>query len=491
MCHKQRTGKGLKISEEIVMREEMYEEEDDLPSHLRYNLHLPKRFQEYAQIHTAMHLGLNNPNQDRIHREFEQHFGSLMGGSMSGHAASRTISDRGPIAAATAALYNMPPQQVPSRRGSVQSPMSPAVASNAASYHSSPAAMQHLQSPAVSPGGSFFPNFVAPMSATNATFSPMAPMPGLHHQRSRSLPYCDHADILAASQQNSSFMLQGVPTGQQRKSRRRPHEEAELMYQPDHYHQMARTSSGASSVLSAHTIAGPPMKRRRSEQSNHSSMAAADQRNFTPRLPRNISDIMHSRQQIFQMQRQPMQQTTLFDPYVPLGYVPTPGNNPLYFSGPAAGHRMSEPGLSYSAFPRQQPKKPSQHKHKAKSGSRSRAKPKKAATSSGAKAEDVKYDFKPDVEATPVPKEDVKEATIESDIQGEPAAQGEPHAYEDMGFKMADLVDDDAIAAFFLQDTDMGPPDFEVNNMINNDFDVGPFDIDDFVDFPASQPDSQ
>lgn len=489
LCHKQRTGKGLKISEEIVLREEMYEEEDDLPSHLRYNLHLPQRFQDYATLHTAMHLGIN-PNQDRIHREFEQHFGSLMAAPMSGPNGSRLLSSRAAAeaaaaaaargdnpSAAAAALFSPAPQQDPTRRGSANPPISPAVVSNAASFGSSPAAMQRLQSPAVSPGGSFYPNNASPASATNSTFAPLTPVPGLHHQRSRSMSYSDHANMLAAAgaAQPNSFVLQGVPTGQRRKSRHRAaYGETEPMFQENNQ-QMARTPSDGSSVVSStNTSTGPPMKRRRSEQSNHSmaehspQFTQASMGSFTPRLPQNIMDILHS-QQMFQNSAQ----SGMFDSFAPFGFVPPQEDNPMLFSGPA-GHRastMSEPGLSYSPHQNQQP---SNSQHKAKSFSRPRAtKPKKAAVTSPV----VKTE-----EAMQIPKEEAEDAAVESDTKAEPAMQGGgSQAYQDVGFNVADF-DDDALSALFLQDNNMN---------MNHDFDVGPFDMDDFVEFPASQPDNQ
>ncbi|KAK0611576.1 hypothetical protein B0T14DRAFT_331803 [Immersiella caudata] len=79
--HKQRTGKGFKISEEIVIKEEMYEEDDDdMPARLR-NLgrHLStghpvmdSRLSAYLDHTAAMHA--QTSHMDEINRQFAEQF---------------------------------------------------------------------------------------------------------------------------------------------------------------------------------------------------------------------------------------------------------------------------------------------------------------------------------------------------------------------------------------------------------------------------------
>lgn len=78
--HKKRTGKGFKITEEIVSKEEMYEEEDDdIPLGIRGSLgilhtssaHLNARMDAYV----AKHMGMAQMARElEIGQQFEQHF---------------------------------------------------------------------------------------------------------------------------------------------------------------------------------------------------------------------------------------------------------------------------------------------------------------------------------------------------------------------------------------------------------------------------------
>jgi len=80
--HKKRTGKGFKISEEIVIKEEMYEEEeDDLPRQFRgLTSHLPSsspamanRLNAYVSTQVAMHSALAAREQE-IEKQFAAQF---------------------------------------------------------------------------------------------------------------------------------------------------------------------------------------------------------------------------------------------------------------------------------------------------------------------------------------------------------------------------------------------------------------------------------
>lgn len=86
--HKERTGKALKITEDIVKAEEMYEEEDHVPPHLR-TLHqnVPPRFAAYLQIQSQLRdfdghgqfptVGALSDREADINRQFAEAFGSV------------------------------------------------------------------------------------------------------------------------------------------------------------------------------------------------------------------------------------------------------------------------------------------------------------------------------------------------------------------------------------------------------------------------------
>lgn len=83
--HRRRTGRGLKVSEEIVLKEEMYEEEeDDLPRHYRYlTSHLQtnspdmnNRVNAYITTQTAM---ATMARYNEVNRLFSESFPSAMG----------------------------------------------------------------------------------------------------------------------------------------------------------------------------------------------------------------------------------------------------------------------------------------------------------------------------------------------------------------------------------------------------------------------------
>ncbi|TLS27293.1 hypothetical protein PpBr36_04331 [Pyricularia pennisetigena] len=78
--HKKRTGKGFKITEEIVSKEEMYEEEeDDLPMSIRASLgslHTSSaHFNARMDAYVAKHMGMAQMARElEIGQQFEQHF---------------------------------------------------------------------------------------------------------------------------------------------------------------------------------------------------------------------------------------------------------------------------------------------------------------------------------------------------------------------------------------------------------------------------------
>jgi len=79
--HKKRTGKGFKITEQIVMREEMYEEEDDdLPRHMRHGLssHLitgNPLFNQRAEAYVTNTVAMSQlQHEHEINAQFARHF---------------------------------------------------------------------------------------------------------------------------------------------------------------------------------------------------------------------------------------------------------------------------------------------------------------------------------------------------------------------------------------------------------------------------------
>lgn len=80
--HKERTGKGLKITAEIVENEEMYEEEDDMSRFFRPtgNVNIPDRFQSFAGLHNFVHkegYSTDNVFQQNVHDQFALAFPHL------------------------------------------------------------------------------------------------------------------------------------------------------------------------------------------------------------------------------------------------------------------------------------------------------------------------------------------------------------------------------------------------------------------------------
>lgn len=211
--HKERTGKGLKISEEIVSKEEMYEEEDDIPSFYRFagTLPFPPRFQAYATLQSGLHnITAADANHQRVHSAFAQAFPHLNGipqqngfaqpvqspmPLMSGHSASVDAAFTSqPGSPANAMINPVSPstmsQTHPFSPGNMPNQMS----SPMASVHSplaTPPAMGHTPTKdSPSPHGFFGaqPTVSSPIHQPNGVFSVASPA-GIapHNQRSMSL----------------------------------------------------------------------------------------------------------------------------------------------------------------------------------------------------------------------------------------------------------------------------------------------------------------
>lgn len=210
--HKERTGKGLKISEEIVSKEEMYEEEDDIPSFYRFAgaLPFPPRFQAYATLQSGLHnITAADANHQRVHSAFAQAFPHLNGipqqntyaqpaqslmPLMSGNPASidTAFTASQPVSPATAMINPTSPAAV--NQTSTFSPgnLPHQMASPMTSVHSpmvTPPAMGHTPTDSPSPHGFFGAQVVSsPMSQANGGFPAISPSGlSVHNQRSMSL----------------------------------------------------------------------------------------------------------------------------------------------------------------------------------------------------------------------------------------------------------------------------------------------------------------
>lgn len=206
--HKERTGKGLKISEEIVSKEEMYEEEDDIPSFYRFagSLPFPPRFQAYATLQSGLHnITAADANHQRVHSAFAQAFPHLNGTPQQNVYAQATQSPVSLMGGNPSTIDNtFPTSQPVSPATAMINPASPAAMSQAHPFspgalpHHIPSPMASVHSPMVTPPadspnspGFFGTHAVAssPMScAANGGFPAVSPsgMP-TPNQRSMSL----------------------------------------------------------------------------------------------------------------------------------------------------------------------------------------------------------------------------------------------------------------------------------------------------------------
>ncbi|POS70052.1 hypothetical protein DHEL01_v211554 [Diaporthe helianthi] len=189
--HKQRTGKALKVSEQIVLNEEMYEEEDDLPA--RYSALLCNndilasmpRFQAYAiaTLGTRAAAYERFPNLQRdlqreadVNAQFAEFFGP------------RGFSTRPPGGFQTQSSPHV-----------TTAPFSPTTPSHQPAFHY-PSPHNALGSPVDSQVGS--PATANPMATSSAFPSPS--MQVSMHQRSMSMGQMDALPMNTNSQSRSS-----------------------------------------------------------------------------------------------------------------------------------------------------------------------------------------------------------------------------------------------------------------------------------------------
>ncbi|KKY36069.1 hypothetical protein UCDDA912_g03896 [Diaporthe ampelina] len=197
--HKQRTGKALKVSEQIVLNEEMYEEEDDLPA--RYSALLNNndilasmpRFQAYAIATLGTRAAAYDrfPNLQRdlqreadVNAQFAEFFGPR--GFSTGAAGG--FQTHGSTA-----------QQAQASPRTTTVPFSPTTPSHQPAFHY-PSPQNALASPVDSHVGS--PGTANPLASNSAFPSPSMQMS--MHQRSMSMGHMDALQI------NTSGNLRGM-----------------------------------------------------------------------------------------------------------------------------------------------------------------------------------------------------------------------------------------------------------------------------------------
>lgn len=197
--HKQRTGKALKVSEQIVLNEEMYEEEDDLPA--RYSALLNNndilasmpRFQAYAIATLGTRAAAYDrfPNLQRdlqreadVNAQFAEFFGP------------RGFSTR---PAGGFQTHGSSAQQVQSSPQMSAAPFSPTTPSHQPAFHY-PSPQNALGSPVDSHVGS--PTTANPMASNSGFPSPSMQMS--MHQRSMSMGHMDALQVNRNTQSRAS-----------------------------------------------------------------------------------------------------------------------------------------------------------------------------------------------------------------------------------------------------------------------------------------------
>lgn len=205
--HKQRTGKALKVSEQIVLNEEMYEEEDDLPA--RYSALLNNndilasmpRFQAYAIATLGTRAAAYDrfPNLQRdlqreadVNAQFAEFFGP------------RGFSTRPAGGFQTQGPGAQPAQSSPQMTAT---PFSPTTPSNQPAFHY-PSPQNALGSPVDSHVGS--PATANPMASNSGFPSPSMQMS--MHQRSMSMGHMDALQVNTNAQSRASSISPVIAT---------------------------------------------------------------------------------------------------------------------------------------------------------------------------------------------------------------------------------------------------------------------------------------
>ncbi|KAF3763862.1 hypothetical protein M406DRAFT_332309 [Cryphonectria parasitica EP155] len=293
IIHKERTGKGLKISEDVVLKEEMYEEEDDPP---RPNIwrDLPSKFQDFATIQAAMHQSVANPSflargasVAQVERDFERIFGAMTRPPVHSQLdmAYAAAPPRPPHQATDSpaqALHidtSLPSRPVPASAhpAAVPSPLTGQTASTPGSMLSPGMSPAALGSPTFTFG--LHPHSVAsPMTTPNTNFPQMSPPLNSDHMTSRSQSVAASEAGSGSSHVNTALHNHAASQGLRR---------------------ARQASSGLRSALhtpghsTATTPSGEPLsKRRRSEyDAPLTTTPGPPTAHFTSQLPQNLHDI--------------------------------------------------------------------------------------------------------------------------------------------------------------------------------------------------------
>ncbi|KAG8157663.1 hypothetical protein KVR01_012325 [Diaporthe batatas] len=286
--HKQRTGKALKVSEQIVLNEEMYEEEDDLPA--RYSALLNNndilasmpRFQAYAIATLGTRAAAYDrfPNLQRdlqreadVNAQFAEFFGP------------RGFSTR---PAAAFQTHAPGAQQAQSSPQMTAAPFSPTTPSHQPAFHY-PSPQNALGSPVDSHIGS--PATANPMASSSSAF----PSPSLHmsmHQRSMSMGQMDALQINTNPQSRASSISPVIaPQSAQVAGQRRSFGEAfpETQSPAAFRHVSGMPSPGMPAPMGTHHQQN--IQRRKSSQTvpmSPGSLQPTYGLGFTSELPANL-----------------------------------------------------------------------------------------------------------------------------------------------------------------------------------------------------------
>ncbi|ROW02536.1 hypothetical protein VMCG_06132 [Cytospora schulzeri] len=227
--HKERTGKALKVTEEIVLKEEMYEEEDDLPARYHALMNNPifavnPRASAYAitqmGMRDAVAASLSNGDPSRleeVNRQFAQVFPRFGVPLQQAHLSE-------PTATHSPVLPGSRPHFTPSTPAQVTSPYSPV-------NQTQQPGVQHSSPPNVvfnSPFGSPASQGGSPVSANPMMQGNTSPPPNAGsnmHARSMSMSQVEPA-LMNAQRRATSISPAAAAQRSQQAGQRRSYDEA-------------------------------------------------------------------------------------------------------------------------------------------------------------------------------------------------------------------------------------------------------------------------
>lgn len=398
--HKERTGKSLKITQSIVEAEEMYEEEEDAPRHFAYNLaHLPGRFQTYA----AVHMGIAG-EAAKIERDFEKYFGHQLHASQ-GVSAAHLQYGAPPMGSALQGSIPItasfdPRTQVTPGQELAATPMSPAFAratppgplqipdnnsflglETSPQLHSSPftpginvtgpgrrASSQHAPSPGhVSSPAISFGDHTSPMSTSSHYASPLqtpvheSSPTSATFERSRSGSNGEQYHLSSFDgAQIPEHASHGVTQNAARHSRGSAAQRSLLQRQQSFNARSRQQSEGsiygsqsiAQRMVNGNVNAISAMQRRLSEHSaafNQPSQVRFEPSIFTPELPANVQALIYGTNQEGNSGVHPTRQTQAMGP--PASVPPRSALNAEQFSPNMLGNDAGSDSQEKSRLP--------------------------------------------------------------------------------------------------------------------------------------------